>query len=115
MNRKQRRSDPDQWWKLNAYAKNEDEVADLPDQYAQYVQGKIDDIIVFSLPSTMSAAERVQMANGIRELFALSGKEEKVVVVPDSVRLMRLRPVDFASSKILERGLSAARAKRKLS
>lgn len=103
MNRKERRANPDQWWKLVAYS--DGKVGhELPEQFAQHVKGTIGDIIVVAVPSALPPAERVAWMQSIRESFAMAGLTQNVIVVPDSVKLCRFRPVvSEAEAKALDR------------
>jgi len=90
MNRKERRANPDQWWKLVAQSLDRIDLPELPDEYAQYVKGSIGDVLVVALPN-LPPSETVALVKGVRELCALMDRQ--VVVVPDAVKFCRFRPV----------------------
>jgi len=104
MNRKDRRADPPRWYKLDAYFdKRTEHVHGLDDKHAQYVLGRIDDIVIVQVPDDMAPAQRIAFMQGFREVAALASQEMKYILVPSSVKMLRLRPVDAAASKELDR------------
>ncbi|MCZ2109357.1 MAG: hypothetical protein LC118_07305 [Dehalococcoidia bacterium] len=104
MNRKDRRADPPRWYKLDAYFdKRTEHVHGLDDKHAQYVLGRIDDIVIVQVPDDMAPAQRIAFMQGFREVAALASQEMKYILVPSSVKMLRLRPVDPAASKELDR------------
>lgn len=107
MSRKDRRANPDQWWKLVGIAGRMPE--DLPEQFTQYAKGMIDDIVVIQIPEGLSHDETAALLRGIKETIALSGIEHQFMVIPPHVKMLRLRPVDHEIGKKLDRELSLRR------
>ena len=110
MNRKDRRADPPRWYKLDAYfdekTKNEH---GLGDEHAQYVLGRIDDVVIVKVPDGMPPASRTAFMQGFLEVAAMASDEMKYILVPESVKLLRLVPVGFERSKELDRSLRLRR------
>lgn len=83
MNRKDRRADPPRWYKLDAYFdKRTEHVHGLDDKHAQYVLGRIDDIVIVQVPDDMAPAQRIAFMQGFREVAALASQEMKYILVP---------------------------------
>ena len=106
MNRKDRRADPARWYKLDAYFDERTKATHgLSDQFAQYVLGRLDDIVIVKVPDSMPPASRLAFMQGFREVAALASEEMKYILVPDSVKFVRLGPVSAQQSKELDRSL----------
>jgi hypothetical protein len=103
-NRKERRADPARWYRLDGYFdKRTDHVHGLDEKHAQYVLGRIDDIVIVQVPDEMPPAQRMAFMQGFREVAALASQEMKYILVPSSVKMLRLIPVDATTSKELDR------------
>lgn len=110
MSRKDRRANPDQWWKLVGYFDKDTKTPHaLGDQYAQYVKGSIDDILVIQLPDTLPAAERLAIMRGIQEVLSIAEKDQRVLIVTDSVKFVRVQPLDPATCKSLDKQMTVRR------
>lgn len=109
MSRKERRADPARWYAFDAYFDSRHPTAIGLGQHEQYVLGTIEDIVVVQMPEGLSDAERAGFLEGFRQVTALADHEFRYIVVPASVKLVRLRPVDPARAKDLDRQLRLRR------
>lgn len=103
-NRQERRANPDQWWKLVGYfdESTKAKVHGLKDEYAQYVKGSIDRVIVVALPSDIPISQRAALMEGMRQSARLAGNEHEYLVVPDSVKFLRVQPADRETARRLD-------------
>jgi len=104
MNRRNRRANPSQWYKFDAY-QLPDGVHGLGEKYSQYVRGELGELVVVAIPSDLPPAERQAFMEGFRETIALVSDQLKFVMVPDTVQMLRLSPVSPEVAKDLNRQL----------
>lgn len=94
--RKDRLADPDRWYRMVAMS-NGEEVIDCEANQA-LVKGRINDIVVVAIPSdALGSAGDIAMA--MTEALRSSGIARDVIVVPNEVTLLKLRPMPLAASK----------------
>lgn len=114
MNRKDRRADPARWYAIDAYI-DKGETSPVPlGQYEQHVHARIEDIVVVKMPAGLSPTEAGAFIQGFRETIAMAETTLDFVMVPASVEFFRIRPVEAAHAKELERRLRLKRIERQV-
>ncbi len=109
--RKERLADPDRWYQCVELSNGESTIDVEGQQFL--LKGRIDDIIVVAIPPSISGAAG-DIARAMTEAVQASGLARDVIVVPNDVKLMKLRPLPLARSKQLDKAKRHADHKRKL-
>jgi hypothetical protein len=94
----------EKWYQVVAHADQKLAAQHLPPEITPYLKGEIGEIIVFSIPTDMRHEERFKLMQVIRAMAESAGSPS-VIVIDDSVKMMRLKALDGPTSKILDRRL----------
>lgn len=101
-NRATRRKDPDQWWQVVSYFAD-DVVREVKvGKQTVYVRGDVADVTVVQLP-----AVPVEQLTGLMEGMVAALEAAGImsaIVIPHGIEMMKMRPVDPAKSRELDRG-----------
>lgn len=103
--RKDRRADPDKWYRVCAYFDPEKErVVDLEpnSEGAVCIRGSVENVIVVQVPD-MPPHKQVEMLRGVQATLEGAGIDKPVVLLPSWVKLVKFRPLDAATGKKLDR------------
>jgi hypothetical protein len=103
--RKERRADPDRWYRICAYFDPEDgRVVNLESdsQGAVCIKGSIDNVIVIQVPD-LPPKKQVEVLRGVQATLEGGGVDKPVILLPNWVEFVKLRPLDTATCKKLDR------------
>jgi hypothetical protein len=105
--RKERRADPARWYKIEGGRMLDEQgtFVNLPEGVCVY--GSINDVIVITYPVDASTKDKMEMLKGTKEVIERAGVDRHVVVVPDSVGFLKLRPLSKQESAAIEKQLKA--------
>lgn len=108
--RHERRADPARWYKIDGAIGQGPDLVGLPDGVCVF--GAIDDIIVVTYPAGLDPRETFELMKGAREVVQQAGIEKNVVVVPDAVKFLKLRPLSKDETSKIEKAHKAAMMKK---
>ena len=101
-NRSERRADPDQWYQLVGHFDGQTVPHELNGKPV-FVRGKIGDVLVVQMPSGLSPKEQFELFQGTKAALEGAGINHSMIVVPEAVKFLKLRPIDSATGKKLDR------------
>lgn len=100
--RRERRADPARWYKIEAAeAKVVGELVNLPDGVC--VHGNIDEIVVITFPHDLSPEEVMSLMKGARAVVQNAGLDKNIIMVPDNVGFLKLRPLSKDETADIEK------------
>lgn len=102
--RKERRADPDRWFEIVSYFQEGEEGRYLDVEGQQlFVRGNIDDVIVVQVPAHYGSQQAHQIMGAVQRTMQGAGVDRPLVLMPDDVKLMKVRPVSKKRSMELSR------------
>lgn len=102
MNRSERRKNPDQWWRVVAFAREDKEVQ-VQGGSPVYVRGNVEDVTVVQLPEDAARMQGSDLYNYMRgvEAALMASGIENALIVPRGVEFVGLRPLSHEESLTL--------------
>jgi len=98
--RKERLADPERWYQCVSIGRDGETIDVEGNQL--FLKGRIDDIVIVTIPREISGSAS-DIARAMTEAIQASGIARDVIVVPEDVKLMKLRPIALDKSKQLDR------------
>jgi hypothetical protein len=95
------------WFEVVEYGGESQQTIDLPTGERFAVRGPIHDLMVVSVPNEMipqlsTKGSAQAMLEGLQMAIRGGGFEGGIVLCPEHVKFMRLRPVDWGTARLLE-------------